>query len=70
MSGLKSIFTGPKLPDPPKPPPVPTPEEAVAGVTPDARKRLAAALSQRSTLLSGATGAGGGLAPMKQYLGQ
>ena len=65
---MPSLFSGPKLPSQPKPVMPPTPDEAVTGVTPDARKRLAAALSGRSSVLS--TGTGGGLAPTKQFLGQ
>ena len=65
---MPSLFSGPKLPQQPKPVMPPTTDEAVTGVTPDARKRLAAAFSQRSSLLS--TGTTSGLTPSKALLGQ
>ncbi len=65
---MPSLFSGPKLPDQPKIVQPPTPDEAVTGVTPDARKRLAAAFSQRSSALS--VGTTSGLTPVKSLLGQ
>ena len=52
MGDLKKIFSGPKIPDPPKPPKPMEDEAAVPGVTPDdLRKKLATRLSARTTLL-------------------
>ena len=46
MGDLKKIFSGPKIPDPPKPPKPMEDEAAVPGVTPDdLRKKLATRLS-------------------------
>lgn len=59
MGGLKEMFSGPKIPDPPKPPKPIEDQAQVPGVTPeDMRKKLAATLSSRKTLLSKASPTG------------
>lgn len=63
---MGALFSGPKLPKPRPAQPLPTPDEAVEGVTPDGRKRLAAALSTRQTLLTPSTP---GLSTQKATLG-